>query len=172
MKLIQTTTLGAAAASIEFTSIPQTFTDLLVLTSIRSPQNSSQAVIKLNNSTSNFSARLLRVSNTSIGSFTVTDRYILNTGFLDQTANTFSNGSIYIPNYTSSAFKTLSSDSVNENNANNREIAIFATLWSDTSAITSLLIQQESAPTNTLGIGTTISLYGITKGTDGIVTTS
>jgi hypothetical protein len=64
----------------------------------------------------------------------------------------------------------MSVDAVNENNATSAQQEIRAWLWSETSAITSLTISAIGA--NQMVAGTTISLYKITKGSDGIVTTS
>jgi hypothetical protein len=173
MTLIETKTLGAAAASIEFTSIPQDGTDLVVLTSLRSVNDESLALISFNGSTSNFSERFLRGNGSTVDS-----AFFDSGGFArifgasvqsSQTANTFSNGTLYIPNYTGSTNKSASGDSVNENNATAATQIIVALLWSDTSAITSLAVASNSGD---LAIGSTVSLYKVTKGSDGIVTTS
>jgi hypothetical protein len=52
------------------------------------------------------------------------------------TANTFGNTEFYIPNYTSSNYKSFSVDGVTENNAT-AAFALYAGLWSNTAAITS-----------------------------------
>jgi hypothetical protein len=172
MTLIETKTLGTAAASIEFTSIPQTFTDLVIKLSLRSDQNSNNAFtnIGFNSSTSNFVSRGLQGQGTgSAGTFMA----VRGIGYLNntfQTTNTFDNTMVYIPNYAGSGHKSLSCDSVVENNATEFGWqTIIAITWSDTSAITSIQITPNAGNFVT---GSTISLYGITKGSDGIVTTS
>jgi hypothetical protein len=85
-----------------------------------------------------------------------------------QTANTFSNIAIYIPNYSVTGAKSSSAELVTENNATSAALIIAAALCADTAAITSLLI----ATDGNLIEGSIISLYSITKGSDGIVTTS
>jgi hypothetical protein len=169
MQLIESKTLGTAAASIEFTSIPQTFTDLVILHSLRSQDAESNGNISINGSTSDFTNRYLRGLSSSADSGSSPGRYAFTLSFSTQTANTFSNGSIYIPNYTSSAFKSISADSVNENNAADTQRFLAAVLWSNTAAITSFAL---SANAGNIVAGSTVSLYGITKGSDGIVTTS
>ena len=77
---------------------------------------------------------------------------------------------MYIPNYTGSTNKSISVDSVTENNATNNLMNIQAGLWSNTAAITSILFTSDTA--GGFLAGSTISLYKITKGSDGIVTTS
>ena len=85
------------------------------------------------------------------------------------TANTFSNASIYFPNYASSNFKSISVDSVDENNGTAAYQWIDAGLWSVTSAITSVTLTSQ---TSTLAEFSSASLYGITAGSDGIVAVS
>jgi hypothetical protein len=168
MKLIESKTLATATASIEFTSIPQDGTDLLLKASLRDDQNSAIAFyISLNGSTANFSARYLYGNGASPSSGTLA-RYVGSTRD-NATANTFNSTDIYIPNYAGSTNKSYSVDNVTENNNTTADQNIIAGLWSDTSAITSLSI---SPSAGNWRAGSTISLYKITKGSDGIVTTS
>jgi hypothetical protein len=170
MKLIESKTLGTAQASIEFTSVPQTFTDLLALISTRN-SNGGATAIRFNSNSSGYSERLLYGNGSSAasanrsGSETVWLLSALNSS----TANTFSNGQVYIPNYTGSTNKSFSMDSVNETNATGADQYLDAALWSNTAAITNI---QFFNPDGNFAIGTTISLYGVLKGSDGIVTTS
>jgi hypothetical protein len=77
------------------------------------------------------------------------------------TANTFASNDIYIPNYTSSNYKSAISDTVTENNATLSFADLYAGLWRSTSAITSITI----GPNGTgFAQYSTFSLYGITKG--------
>jgi hypothetical protein len=171
MTLIETKTLASAAASIEFTSIPQDGTDLVVLVSGRSARALviDGVGVYFNGSTTGYTGRRLFGSGSSVGS----DTTYLGMPWMtaaNATSNTFGNAAIYIPNYTGSTNKSFSIDGVGENNATDTYQGIGAGLWSNTAAITSLAITGETS-TN-LQIGTTISLYKITKGSDGIVTTS
>ena len=173
MTLIETKTLASAAASIEFTSIPQTFTDLYVLHSTRTlrPSESIDALyIRLNGSTANFTSRYIQGAGSGTPDSGTETRFAGYGTGPTATANTFGSGSIYFPNYTSSVAKSFSVDAVTENNATTAIQLLVAVSWNDTSAITSLLL--ESATSSNLVAGSTISLYGITKGSDGIVTTS
>ena len=170
MTLIETKTLASAAASIEFTEIPQDGTDLLAVVSARSTSTGTRNLaIALNGSSSGFSGRYLfgNGSTTASGSDdpTAAGAYVPS----DLTANTFSNVSLYFPNYSGATNKSVSIDSVIENNATDGGLYIKAMLWSNTAAITSMSFTPNAGD---LAIGTTISLYGITKGSDGIVTTS
>jgi hypothetical protein len=85
------------------------------------------------------------------------------------TANTFGNGAYYIPNYTGSQNKSVSIESVQENNGTEVFLTITAGLIANSAAISTLTLTSVAA---NLVAGSTASLYGITKGSDGIVTTS
>jgi hypothetical protein len=177
MKLIESKTLGTAAASIEFTSIPQTFTDLVVLASIRTARTDDtfdDIVFRFNgdSTASRYTFRRLFGN----GSAASSSNAALDRGYFGvfssnlSTANTFGNGSLYIPNYAGSTNKSSSADTVMENNATASRQILLANLYSATTAISSILFFSDVGAN--LMAGSTISLYGITKGSDGIVTTS
>lgn len=142
MQFIQAITVGAGgAANIDFTSIPATYTDLVVKLSGRSTNASDQRiVVEFNNSSSNLSQRRLYANQTS----TISDApagAIQPTGvnYSASTANTFSNFEMYIPNYRSSDNKSLGIDTVTESIDVVDPYRMFlAGLWSDSSAITSI----------------------------------
>lgn len=165
--LISTITVGSGgAASIDFTSIPQTGTDLYAVYSLRDTDASTviNLTVSFNGSFANHSWRYLRgdgstaASNGSTGS----SDYARIPGST-ATSNTFGNGSLYIPNYTGSTNKSLSFDSVAENNATSAWQQITAGLWSNTAAITRITFSGWTA----LAAGSTVSLYTITKGSGG-----
>jgi hypothetical protein len=173
MTLIETKTLLSAAASIEFTSIPQTFTDLVIQFSGRTDRASNAVeVLKLefNNSTTGYTYRELTGNGAAPDTSGGTGYRSGYVTAATATANTFGNSTLYIPNYTSSSAKSYSVDGTMENNATTSFLGIFANLWSETDAITSLKFVGLNA--GNFQIGTMVSLYGITKGSDGIVTTS
>jgi hypothetical protein len=171
MDLIQTVTVGAGgAASITFTSIPQTFTDLYLVFSVRPDSATTDTQISFNGNTANFSRRHVFGNGSSAGSSNASDRYIGSNPNSSYTANTFGNHLMYIPNYTASLAKSYFADSVAENNATTSVQVILAGLWNDTSAITSLSL-------SVFGSGNFVqyssaSLYGILKGSDGTTTVS
>jgi hypothetical protein len=169
MKLIESKTLATAAASIEFTSIPQTFTDVMVLASLRNTGAFGLFTLSFNGSTTGFTMRGLFGNGSSAGSFTTPANYGGEVVDSTQTSNTFANNSFYIPNYTGATNKSYSIDGVQENNATQSNQVIGAGLWSNTAAITSITLTGNGG---TFAIGSIVSLYGITKGSDGIVTTS
>jgi hypothetical protein len=161
---IATVTVGSGgAANIEFTSIPGTYTDLLVKCSLRGDNGSTVSAIGFNSdtSTANYSQRRIYGNGSSVASDTNT-----NLGFIspignnstDYTADTFSNMEIYIPNYASSNNKSVSVDAVTENNATLSYTTFTAGLWSQTTAISSIQINRVSG--NYVQYSTA-TLYGI-----------
>jgi len=169
-KLIDSVTVGSGgAANMEFTNIPQIYTDLVLKISPRQTANvnSYQFSIRENGNSSNiYSRRQLMGYGAGVDSQTQTNTSSIFIGF-DQsssfTANTFGNFEVYIPNYTSSNHKTLSADSVTEDNtASVYGISLVAGLWANTSAITSILLQDISGGSN-LAQYSTAYLYGISN---------
>jgi hypothetical protein len=160
--LIASNTVGSGgASSVAFSSIPSTYTDLLVKVSSRSTEASAWDwfSISLNGSTSNFSWKSLwaDTSPASGGGSGVTIPY--GGTAANATANTFSNTEIYIPNYVSSNYKSVSADAVGENNSATAGRSLTALLWSNTAAITSLSVNSGT----TFVQYSTFYLYGISN---------
>lgn len=157
--LIASSTVGSGGAtSIDFTSIPSTYTDLLIKFSARNRTGGATGVyISFNGSTSSFTDKYLEGNGTSVSSGSLA-RYLGTEVVYNWTANTFSNGEVYIPNYTGSTNKSFSADDVSENNATQAYATFNAGLWSNTAAITSisLTITNES-----FAQYSTAYLYGI-----------
>ncbi len=142
-KVSEVTVGSGGAASIEFTGIPQTGKDLVVLVSARIGTTDYGLVCRFNNDASNVTTRFLRGTGSSANSGTYAGFQGVS-GKSDQTANTFGNSSIYVSNYTSSVVKSISADGVNENNATEAFQVISANSWSGTDAITSLKLTNDS----------------------------
>lgn len=162
MTLLQKITIGSAgAADIEFTNIPQNYTDLLIRLSARASADTVQASVSFNGSTSNRGNMMVYGSGAGSGSETTSSMYSYGSiATSAATASTFSNVQYHIPNYAGSTNKSMLIDSVNENNATTAYASLVASLWSNTAAITSVKI--------TSGLGnfvqyTTAYLYGISK---------
>lgn len=163
-KIASVTVGSGGASSIDFTSIPSTYTDLCLKVSARTNAVGSgyytRLRLQINGSTTGYSNRLLYNADGTAASATSTDyiTFFYETG-TSATANTFSNGEIYIPNYAGSNYKSTSSDSVSENNGTQIIQALNAGLWSNTAAITQLTITDASS--YTLAQYSTATLYGI-----------
>jgi hypothetical protein len=171
MQIIQHQELASSQASITFSSIPTTFTDLVVVYSLRLDAAEDYFGVELNGSASNFTLRSLFGNGSTATSDSRSDGLIGNTANKSTfTSSTFSNGQLYIPNYRSSANKSLSNDTVTENNATEAGQRITALLWSITDPITSITLNAAGA--NNFVQYSSATLYGIKSGTDGIVTVS
>jgi hypothetical protein len=162
-ELIASSTVGAGgAASIDFTSIPQTFTDLVLKVSARGNYAGVGGAffLEFNGLTTNLSSRVLEGSGSAVSSFTAASR-IQNTGATNanNTANTFGNAEFYIPNYRGSTNKSVSVDGTGENNATENYSALTAGLWSNTSAITSIKLLINAA--SSIVQHSTAYLYGV-----------
>ena len=166
-----TVTVGSGGASnIEFTSIPATYTDLMILTSLRSSRTPStdgaHFTFTINNNTgNNYSFTHIRGTGSAVSGYSESLQTSINlysqADSSADTANTFSNNSIYIPNYGSSTNKAISIDSVYENNATAAGIHLVAGLLVITSAITSIKLAEATG--NNWVQYTSASLYGIKK---------
>ncbi len=143
--LIASNTVGSGgAASVTFSSIASTYTDLLIKVSARTNRSAYDEVIgvSFNSSTSNFSWKLLNGSNLLANSASGTTNIMAGRAVsATATANTFSSAEVYIPNYTSANYKSFSVDSAAENNsATLYDLDLHAGLWSNTAAITSIAL--------------------------------
>lgn len=176
MQHIETVTVGAGgAASITFSAIPDTFTDLLLVLSGRSSYAGTRDDINVtfNSDTSSTYTyrRLIGYDSNSVLSGSATG---VNAGFTitanSATSNTFGNTQIYIPNYRSTTTKSWSTDSVSENNSSTSWImGISAHSFANSVAITSIMLDPQNG--NFMEYSSA-SLYGILAGSDGIVSVS
>ena len=108
---------GGGQASIFFSSIPQTYTDLVLVYSGRQETSTGASVfINPNQLTTNQSSRYLEGDGATVANGTFARIFTADSPS-NATANTFSNTVVYIPNYTGSTNKSFSIDSVSENNA-------------------------------------------------------
>jgi hypothetical protein len=171
MVKIETVTVGSGgAANIEFTNIPQTYTDLKVVLSARTNRASvnSDIYVEFNGNTSAiYSFRRLYGDGSAATSDSLTNN--AKGGFVgvaagaNATASTFGNTEFYIPNYTGSTNKSFSGDGVNENNATSALSTLIAGLWANTSAITSIKILDYNSASFVQH--STATLYGISRTT-------
>jgi len=171
--LIERIEVGSGgAASITFSSIPQTYTDLYVVVSGRTTateaSGGSYANLKPNNTTASQSMRTLRGTGSSVSSNSETTVFFT-VNPSDATSNTFANSAVYIPNYTGSQNKSMSVDGLNENNATGARQELAAALYSTSSPISSLVLTPGSG--NFVQYSSA-SLYGVTAGNDGTTTVS
>lgn len=158
IKIASVTVGSGGASSIDFTSIPSTYTDLCIKISGRSTSADDQILISLNGSTSSFSNKVLYGNGSAAASTSVARFVAYQTPGTGTTANTFGNSEIYIPNYAGSNNKSNSGDAVWEQNATTAFAALNASLWSNTAAITQITFTPSSG---NFAQYSTATLYGI-----------
>lgn len=165
--LISSQVLGSSTNSVTFSSIPQTYTDLKIISSTRGDSTAANINLIFNgdSGTTNWTYTYIRgdgsttVSTSSSSGSNAT--YLLNTDRSAATANTFSNDEIYIPNYTLTTKKQTFSFGVAEDNtaSNYPLITETASLYQGTAAITSLNISLNGG--NNFVANSSFYLYGI-----------
>jgi hypothetical protein len=152
---------SGGAATMAFTSIPQTYSDLVLKISSRYSGGGygTDMTINLNGSTSGFSSKRIY----AYGGTVYTDTQGNVSGVVNgtgSTSNTFSSNDLYFSNYTSSANKYYMIDATNENNDGTAYLLEWsANAWSNTAAITSITIGAASSFVQY----STATLYGIKK---------
>lgn len=162
VQLINTVTVGAGgAASIDFTSIPQNYIDLLIVLSTRTTSANLQdgTYISFNGITTGRTFKQLVGTGTAATVSGGTDTYIGNSNGGGSTANCFSNIQFYLSNYSSTSVnKPYASENVNDTNAANINSFITNGLWASTAAITSLSV---TASATNFAQYSVVSIYGI-----------
>lgn len=160
--LIASNTVGSGGtAQVDFNSIPQTYTDLLIKTSTNA---SSLTVLRMrfNSVSSNdYTQMVFRGTGAATAKFTNAgwdSLAYLSPSYNNDGTSLFSNNEYYIPNYTSSTNKFISGDSVTEANATTAYQIMYAGVLGNTSAITSISFTPASG---TFAQHSTFYLYGI-----------
>jgi hypothetical protein len=172
--LIASTTVGAGGTTtIEFTGIPGTYTDLVVLLSARTTAGSDLPSFRANNYVAEFNKGQVFFSNSgAVSGFSSASNTFVQIGTIPGTswsANSFSNVLIQLPNYAGTTqAKTFKTQTVSKDSGANQEIRHTGTgFTSFTAAITSVQIFSG----NTFAQHTTAYLYGTLKGSGGATVT-
>jgi hypothetical protein len=168
--LISSNVLSSSAASVTFSAIPSTYTDLVIRWSARDTTSTAVGVtlyLQFNANTGTgqtiYSYTRLRGTGSAADSGLDANFYRGDSSLYNgtsSTANTFASGEFYIPSYTASQNKPYSNFNVDENNATLGYILASAGLYRDTSAINSTTI---TALGTAFAIGSSFYLYGISK---------
>jgi hypothetical protein len=162
---IATQTLGSDSASVTFSSIPSTYTDLVIVLSARAVNTGTDFAnysYRFNGDTgTNYSITVLSGDGSATDSYRNSNATQVNAGYLSVSANTFSAHIVNIQNYANTnTFKT----SLSRNNLGRIDASRTATvnaavgLWRSTSAINSITF---NASNGGFLAGSTFSLYGI-----------
>jgi hypothetical protein len=159
---IATQTLGSATATVTFSSIPGTYTDLvLVVSNITNASSTNSVFLRFNSdSATNYSSTFLEGNGTSATSNRVSNRTVIDSGYNVGLSTTNPGQVIFnIMNYANTTtFKTVISRFAQASGAAPGTSATVS-LWRKTpEAITSIEVRCDV----NLLTGTVFSLYGIT----------
>jgi hypothetical protein len=155
---IATTTLGSAASSITFSTIPATYTDLRLVLKATSTGNCDVLMRFNSDSSSNYSLTILSGNGTTASSYRDSNQTSMNFEYAStalSTTPTLYQSDIF--SYAGSTYKTtLFRESGDLNGSGNLQNTVF--LWRSTSAITTINLLTSA---NNFATGTTATLYGI-----------
>jgi hypothetical protein len=165
-KLISSNVLSSSTASVTFSAIPSTYTDLVVRFSLRGDRADRRDVLMvgLNSSSINISGTYLYSTYSSSVGQGGRDAAATSAGFgwfdaATATANTFASGEIYIPNYTTSTTKPINSIIMSEDNSTTADGWLQASFANSTAVITSINLSRLFG--SNFVSGSSFYLYGI-----------
>jgi len=165
MRAIFTQTLTSTNTNIGINNIPQNYTDLYLVMSVRSSSSTGSGSIGAYFSGEGYPALASWITGGGNGTSTFSARNSAyqNFGNVSDTthsSNTFSSHSIYIPEYTSGKWKQMIIDSVSEGNNSAAQAMMISGLNRTNAPITHIAMDMGG---NLFQIGTTLTLYGIAK---------
>lgn len=154
---IATNTLGTAVSTVTFSSIPSTYTDLILVFD-GTAASATYSGIRFNGDTGNNYSYTYLAGN---GSTAVSSRSTNAPEMYTSTGNTVTtsqnNTIVHIQNYSNTTtFKTA----LIRNNSSSVETTAAVGLWRNTAAITSITFK---TPSVNFTVGSTFTLYGILK---------
>lgn len=164
---IATTTLSTATASVTFSSISGSYTDLILVCNIKGSVISTPTIRLNGDSGSNYSqTNLYGRYNSGVGGTNdiSSERYsnatfAYGTGGVSYSATNYGNDILQFKNYSNTnTYKTILGRANIYEQANYCGVGSSVILWRSTSAITSIVY---SANSGTFVSGSTFSLYGI-----------
>jgi hypothetical protein len=169
--LISSYTLGSNTANgVTFSSIPSTYTHLLINFSVGDTRSGSKADdlrISINGNSGSYSNVRLYGADGGCGQDGGTGVNNTYFGFCagnDAAASVFGNGTMLFPNYTSSTTKNGTQNSGVQGSLSGTtgyQIGLVSIASPVTAAITSIAISGYNAPSGTLTAGSTLFLYGL-----------
>ena len=152
---IATTTLGSAVTSFTFSSIPSTYTDLILVADMSSGGTNAYPSVRLNGDTaSNYSRTYINGNGGSASSSRNTETWW--TVFGNQLAASRTNFIMQIMNYSNT---TTYKSALSRKNDTAGVMGATVHLWRSTAAINSVQIGTQTS--DTFSVGTTFTLYGI-----------
>jgi hypothetical protein len=159
---LQTQTLTSATDSVTFSSIPQTYTDLVLVINSLANSSTISSVIQVGNGSidtgSNYSTTILYGDGTTVASTRIQGT-LANLNFYAEASTTSPNTIIVnLQNYsnttTRKTFLSRGSGAING-------VSAIVGVWNSTSAINAIKVSRSAA--NNYAAGSTFTLYGIAK---------
>jgi hypothetical protein len=172
-------TLGSATNTISFTSIPQTYTDLVVVASVKATSGSNEVLrAQVNSDTgSNYSYTYVQGVSAGAQSGRASNSTLIlaqaGNQAIDEATSTFSPYTLNFMNYSN----TTTNKTILARGAGTNQAGASVSLWRNTAAITSIRL---FIAAGNFDVGSTFSLYGIkaesvlsptAKATGGTITT-
>lgn len=157
---IATQTLGTATTTVTFSSIPSTYTDLIMIVTAKTDvAGSSYNFLRVrfnNDSTSTYSMTFMGGDGSVTGSGRYSTQNLLYAGLATQASSTdFGQSILQFQNYSNTTtYKTM----LSRGNTAGSQVNATVGLWSSTSAINRIDIIY---PSQNYAIGCTFTLYGI-----------
>jgi hypothetical protein len=172
MKYISSITLGSDTTNMTLSSIPSTYTDLLLYVRVRNNSGATADSIGIyfngNDTVGGDGYVTALTNNAPVSGSHLSFNNAIYWGELN--ANGSSSGAftsvwVRIPSYTASRQKILLYEAGTANDYN--RVVLGSGLWNNTSAISSLTITGVYGGSTTIKSGSSIYLYGITAGSGG-----
>jgi len=159
MTPIATNTLTTATATVTFSNIPQTYTDLVVVINAKATSGAHDVISRINSdSSSNYSTTFINGTGSAASSGRQSNQtylYLDNYGYLETT-----DGQVSITHFMNYANTTTNKTILSRaSNATNGVTGLVG-LWRSTAAITSITLYCGTAGV-TFTSGSTFTLYGV-----------
>lgn len=156
---IATTTLTGSTATVTFSSIPSTYTDLVIVANVIQAAGNNSLRYRFNNdSGTNYSATSLLGNGTAASSAresSITSAYVV-------TSASTSLETVYILHVMNYSNTSTNKTSIGRGNRASAEVDATVTLWRNTSAINRIdFAMGGTFPTNNMTTGSTFTIYGI-----------
>ena len=161
---ISSQVLTGTQATITFSSIPQTYTDLVLVTSIRSSYTTGDgSKMTLNSDTGTNYSQTRLYANASVNSDRTSNSNWIDVNYnpgADSTAGIFGLSVTHFLNYSNTTtFKPMITRWSNMQTSGTTHTALMVSMWRSTNAISTITITPYQS--TTFAIGSTFTLYGI-----------
>jgi hypothetical protein len=157
---IATTTLGSAQATVTFSSIAGTYTDLVLICNIAQAAGNNSLRIRYNSDTGTNYSRTYLLGNGSTASSGRTSSDV--SGYLSETTGSTTLELAVVAHIMNYSNTTTYKTHISRSNRASSSVDALVGLWQSTSAITRIdLAMGGSFPANNFAEGSTFTLYGI-----------